>query len=474
MKLKTTFLLASILMICISSVFANSYAVPVTLSSSNNLIPNYQFKDSDGNPSLEEWTNTVASPPNSITAIAGTGDNHQVLISKSDVSDSWSTLKMGLTWQNIDLSSQDALARLLLSAKVKASNDDGVKFRFYFRYRTKDADDNVTNNNVYSDIYSLSSTEQDFSFPIQVPNDAYQWNLDIQFGGGSSGAVGDIYFSSPSLTIETNEEDKPVEPSDPDNLIPDDKFSDLLGNPSLATWSNTSSSAPNSIQAVEGTTNYNKVEVNKVDGGTGNWSTLVVALPWQNIELPQENENVSFELSAKALASNDDGAKFRFNFRYRTPDGSGGFTNHDVNSSQFITTSTEQTFLTTFEIPKDAYQWNIGIQFGGADSGAPAIITLSHPLLKIVTSTAPTDEELVAEAKENLSISFGEGDDENNVTQDLTLTSEGANEVAVAWSSSNASVISDAGVVTRQDVDTDVVLTATLTKMKQRIQKHLH
>ncbi|MBD0401452.1 immunoglobulin-like domain-containing protein [Flammeovirga sp. EKP202] len=464
MKFKTTFLLASVLMICISSVYANITAPLLSLSSASNLVPNHQFKDGDGNPSLEEWSNTVATSPNSITAVAGTGDNHQILISKTDVSGNWNTLKMGLSWQDIDLSTQEGNAKFILSGKVKASNDDGVKFRFYFRYRTKDGDGQTVNNNVYSDVFELTSSEQEFIVPIEVPNDAFQWNLDIQFGGSKSGAVADIYFYEPSLTLDTDEEEKPQEPSDPDNLIPDDKFADALGTPTLAVWSNTVATAPNTIQAIEGTTNYNKVLINKVDAITGNWSTLVMALPWQNISLPQETENVAFELSAKVTASNDDGVKFRFNFRYRTPDGEGGFTNHDVNSNQFTLTSTEKTFLTSFEIPKDAYQWNVAVQFGGVDSGAPGEITFSHPLLKIVEASGPTDEELVASAKENLAITYATGEDATTVTQDITLPTVGENEVAVSWSSSNTDVISNAGVVTQQEADTDVVLTATLTK----------
>ncbi|KXX70560.1 hypothetical protein AVL50_08115 [Flammeovirga sp. SJP92] len=451
-------------MICISSVYANITAPLLSLSSASNLVPNHQFKDGDGNPSLEEWSNTVATSPNSITAVAGTGDNHQVLISKSDVSGSWSDVKMGITWQDIDFSSQEGNVNLILSAKVKASNDDGAMFRFYFRYRTKDGDGKTVNNNVYSDVFDLTSSEQDFIVPIEIPNDAFQWNLDIQFGGSKSGAVADIYFYEPSLTLDTDEEEKPQEPSDPDNLIPDDKFADALGNPTLAVWSNTVATAPNTIQAIEGTTNYNKVLINKVDAITGNWSTLVMSLPWQNISLPQETENVAFELSAKATASNDDGVKFRFNFRYRTPDGEGGFTNHDVNSNQFTLASTEKTFLTSFEIPKDAYQWNVAVQFGGVDSGAPGEITFSHPLLKIVEASGPTDEELVASAKENLAITYASGEDATTVTQDITLPTVGENEVAVSWTSSNSDVISNAGVVTQQEADTDVVLTATLTK----------
>ncbi|WP_281613060.1 immunoglobulin-like domain-containing protein [Flammeovirga sp. SubArs3] len=464
MKLKTTFLLASILTLCISSVFANFDASVATLSSSNNLVPNYQFKDGDGNPSLDEWENTSATAPNSITAVTGVGESHQVLISKSDLSGNWSDVKMGLTWQDFDLSGQDAMAKLTLSAKVKASNDDGMKFRLYLRYRTRDIDDNIVNNNVYSDVFVVTSTEQEFTVPLEIPNDAFQWNLEVQFGGTKSGAAGDLYFSTPSLSLDAEEEEKPVEPSDPDNIIPDDKFADNLGNPTLAVWSNTSSADPNSITAVEGTTNFNKVLINKVDGGSGNWSSLVLALPWQDIDLPQDTEMITFELSAKVLASNEDGAKFRFNFRYKMLDGENNPQNYDVNSNQFVITSSEKTFTTTFEVPKDAYQWNLGVQFGGVDSGAPADITFSHPILKIIPSEESTDEEMVAEAKENLVISFASGDDAMMVTQNVTLPVEGDNEVAVSWVSSNTSVISNDGVVVRQDVDIEVTLTATLSK----------
>nr|MCR4940237.1 InlB B-repeat-containing protein [Treponemataceae bacterium] len=72
----------------------------------------------------------------------------------------------------------------------------------------------------------------------------------------------------------------------------------------------------------------------------------------------------------------------------------------------------------------------------------------------------------VAALKNTLAISFASGDSATSVTKNITLPS-GSNGVSVTWSSSNAAVISNAGVVTRPAYtgsNANVTLTATLSK----------
>ena len=78
-------------------------------------------------------------------------------------------------------------------------------------------------------------------------------------------------------------------------------------------------------------------------------------------------------------------------------------------------------------------------------------------------STATTDEGIVAGDKAWLRVSFAPGDNLNSVTQNVTLQVLGIYGSTIAWASSNAAVITAAGVVTRGVVDETVTLTATIT-----------
>ncbi len=89
-----------------------------------------------------------------------------------------------------------------------------------------------------------------------------------------------------------------------------------------------------------------------------------------------------------------------------------------------------------------------------------------YPNLRItkdfnLTVPADTDDAgAVALAKESLTIG-----DTSAVRKDLTLPATGRRNTTVTWSSSNSAVVSNEGVVTRQKgIDTDVVLTATITR----------
>ena len=85
--------------------------------------------------------------------------------------------------------------------------------------------------------------------------------------------------------------------------------------------------------------------------------------------------------------------------------------------------------------------------------------------LTVIITDAGADTAAVANAKSALAIGYSGTDTTMSVTEDVTLPATGANGVVITWMSSNTSVISTAGVVTRpDDMNTDVRLTATLTK----------
>ena len=66
-------------------------------------------------------------------------------------------------------------------------------------------------------------------------------------------------------------------------------------------------------------------------------------------------------------------------------------------------------------------------------------------------------------------IGYAEGDSRSSVTQNVSLLTAGANGVSISWESSNAVRVSTTGTVTRpDDMDTEVILTATLTKNAAR------
>ena len=79
------------------------------------------------------------------------------------------------------------------------------------------------------------------------------------------------------------------------------------------------------------------------------------------------------------------------------------------------------------------------------------------------------DDAAVEMAKNALRIGYAEGNSQTNVTQDVTLPTAGANGVSISWASSNAARVSTTGTVSRpDDMNTEVILTATLTKNAAR------
>ena len=80
-----------------------------------------------------------------------------------------------------------------------------------------------------------------------------------------------------------------------------------------------------------------------------------------------------------------------------------------------------------------------------------------------------TDTAAVQRAKDALMIRYAPGDRAESVTQNVSLPTSGANGVSISWESSDAARISTTGTVSRSDdMDTEVILTATLTKNAAR------
>lgn len=79
-----------------------------------------------------------------------------------------------------------------------------------------------------------------------------------------------------------------------------------------------------------------------------------------------------------------------------------------------------------------------------------------------------TDVEL---DKAALKIGFAAGDSDTSITQSVTLPTAGERGSVITWSSSEAGVISETGIVKRPSVTTQVTLTATLEKDGVQAQK---
>ena len=76
---------------------------------------------------------------------------------------------------------------------------------------------------------------------------------------------------------------------------------------------------------------------------------------------------------------------------------------------------------------------------------------------------AAKDQAAVTAAVEKLAVGYASGDSAAKVTQNLTLPTN-VDGVTVSWASSNSAVVGTDGKVNRPDADTQVTLTATLTK----------
>lgn len=99
-------------------------------------------------------------------------------------------------------------------------------------------------------------------------------------------------------------------------------------------------------------------------------------------------------------------------------------------------------------------------------------LTLVSALVIVACTPSNTDAADVLAAKTALEVGYTAPDNLNSVTQDVTLPTTGANGVTITWQSSHPSVVSTTGDVTRPASDTNVTLTATLSKGEETDTKN--
>ncbi|ADL52995.1 immunoglobulin-like domain-containing protein [Clostridium cellulovorans] len=95
------------------------------------------------------------------------------------------------------------------------------------------------------------------------------------------------------------------------------------------------------------------------------------------------------------------------------------------------------------------------------------LITATKVFNVTVTKQPPTDTESVALDKSSLKVGYAPSDSFDTVTQDVVLPTLGTNGTTITWNSSDSSVVSNGGTVTRPiytNGDASITLTATITK----------
>ncbi len=93
---------------------------------------------------------------------------------------------------------------------------------------------------------------------------------------------------------------------------------------------------------------------------------------------------------------------------------------------------------------------------------ATATKTFTVTVLK--SAAQMTDAEIVAADKAALALGFSGSDNDQGVTGSISLPTSGASGSAISWASSDAAIVSAAGVVARPAATTAVTLTATIAK----------
>jgi len=165
--------------------------------------------------------------------------------------------------------------------------------------------------------------------------------------------------------------------------------------------------------------------------------------------------NVIFEYTGNTRLSLTDGHKITITFRDSKNNLISG--NIIVNSKQYNIDQNGQIALympagsNIYQIYKDGYEDKVGI-IDVKDSDISENIVLL------------TASDVVALDKQSLAISYYTGDNQDSVTQHITLPSVGVNNTTVKWESENPGIITGYGFVTRQESDEKVKLKATISK----------
>jgi len=119
--------------------------------------------------------------------------------------------------------------------------------------------------------------------------------------------------------------------------------------------------------------------------------------------------------------------------------------------------------------------------FSQSDENVTLTATLSHhdaylqkTFKVIVAKQSPSDQQVVTSDQEDLTLTFSANDSLSHITQDIAFPTSGAMGSTISWSSSDTSVVSHDGHVTRPDSsqsDKVVTLTARLTHNNSNLEK---
>ncbi|MDP2425202.1 MAG: lamin tail domain-containing protein [bacterium] len=128
------------------------------------------------------------------------------------------------------------------------------------------------------------------------------------------------------------------------------------------------------------------------------------------------------------------------------------------------TTAAPTTVAPTTVAPTTAAPTTVAPTTVAPTTVAPTTVapTTVAPTTVAPTTTVNTDQATLDAAKTALAIIFASGDSASAVTQNVTLPIA-AGSVTISWASSNPSLVTVAGVVTRPATDTVVTLTASLS-----------
>jgi hypothetical protein len=113
----------------------------------------------------------------------------------------------------------------------------------------------------------------------------------------------------------------------------------------------------------------------------------------------------------------------------------------------------------------------------GADAGVTLTATLTNDAesttklfhLTVIATDGTDILRQILDDTNDLEIVYAGSDSPDFVSQDLTLRTSGANGCAIEWESSDESIVSAGGVVTRPNADTQVTLEATVQKYSEEI-----
>lgn len=122
-------------------------------------------------------------------------------------------------------------------------------------------------------------------------------------------------------------------------------------------------------------------------------------------------------------------------------------------------TSTDSSGLAVFQLANGIYGYRVQV-FGYQTQSGYIIVEDSDSSKSVMLKNYA---QMVQSTAAELDIEYNTGDDAANVTSGVGLINVGPNGETITWNSSNTNVLTDQGIVIRQNQDVNVELTATIT-----------